>query len=180
MLRLLGLLLPLLGVLAFVAPDSAKPKAITVYVVRHAEKGALLDPQQPNEQPLSEAGLLRAGELALTLRKAPIVAVYSTDTKRTRDTGTPLATARKLSIEPYKSDAPGLAALATRIRQTPPGKAVLVVGHSNTVLETIEALGAVRPVKAIADNEFSYLFEVKLPANGGPATATVRRYGAVK
>ena len=87
-------LLPLLSALAFVAPQTAKPKAITVYVVRHAEKGPLTDPQQPNEQPLSEAGLLRAGALATELRNAPIVAVYSTDTKRTRDTGTPVATAR--------------------------------------------------------------------------------------
>jgi broad specificity phosphatase PhoE len=177
-LRLFCLLVLLISS-AFVTP-AAKPKAVTVYLVRHAEKGPLADPQQPNEQPLSPAGLLRAGALATELRKAPIVAVYSTDTKRTRDTATPLATANKLSIQTYTPNAPGLAELAVRIRQTAPGKAVLVVGHSNTVLETIEALGAVRPVKAIADDEFSYLFEVKLPANGGPATVAVHHYGAVK
>ncbi|GAB2942705.1 phosphoglycerate mutase family protein [Hymenobacter coalescens] len=173
-------LLPLLGATAFTAPDRAKPKAVTVYLVRHAEKGALTDPQNTREQPLSEAGQQRAATLAGVLRKAPLVAVYSTDTKRTRDTAGPLATAKKLAIQPYNPDPQGLAALAALIRQTAPGKAVLVVGHSNTVLETIEALGAVRPVKTIGDNEFSYLFEVKLPASGGPATTAVRRYGAVK
>lgn len=178
---LLSFLPLLLSVLAFTTPDAAKPRAATVYVVRHAEKGPLTDPQKPTEQPLSEAGQRRAIELAVTLRKAPIVGIYSTDTKRTRDTAAPLTAARKLSPESYVADAPGLAALATRIRQTTPaGKAALVVGHSNTVLETIEALGAPRPVKAIADDEFSYLFEVTLPADGGPATVAVRRYGAHK
>ncbi|MCC3157010.1 histidine phosphatase family protein [Hymenobacter sp. 15J16-1T3B] len=172
-------LLPLLGAATLPAPDAAKPKAVTVYLVRHAEKGPLTDPQKPTEQPLSAAGEQRAQALRDALRKEPIVAVYCTDTKRTRDTAAPLASARKLNPESYVADAPGLAALATRIRQvTPAGKAALVVGHSNTVLETIEALGAPRPVKAIGDDEFSYLFEVKLPASGGPATATVRRYGA--
>lgn len=170
-------LLPLLGLLALVAPYRAKPKAVTVYVVRHAEKAPLAEGQKSSEQALSAAGQQRALALAVELRKAPLAAVYSTDTKRTRDTATPLATAKKLGVEPYAADAPGLAALAARIRQTAPGKAVLVVGHSNTVLETLEALGAARPVPAIADDEFSYLFEVKLPA-GGPATVTTRRYGA--
>ena len=172
-------LLPLLSVLAFTPPAAPKPRAITVYLVRHAEKGPLTDPQKPTEQPLSAAGEQRAQALREALRKAAIVTVYSTDTKRTRDTVAPLATARKISPESYVADAPGLAALATRIRQTTPvGKAALVVGHSNTVLETIEALGAPRPVAAIADDEFSYLFEVTLPASGGPATAVVRYYGA--
>ncbi|GAB3825536.1 histidine phosphatase family protein [Hymenobacter jeollabukensis] len=180
LLRLLCLL-PLLGTAAFIAPEAAKPKAVTVYLVRHAEKGPLADPQKPAEQPLSAAGALRAQALRDVLRKEPIVAIYSTDTKRTRDTAAPLAEARKISPESYVADPPGLAALATRIRQvTPAGKAALVVGHSNTVLETIEALGAPRPIKAIGDDEFSYLFVVTLPASGGPATATVRRYGAGK
>lgn len=172
--------LPLLALAAFVGPTGRpKPRAITVYLVRHAEKGPLTDPQQPTEQPLSAAGAQRAQALREALRKAPIVAIYSTDTKRTRDTAAPLATARKLSPESYVADAPGLAALATRIRQTTPaGRAALVVGHSNTVLETIEALGAPRPVKTIGDDEFSYLFEVTLPASGGPATAVARYYGA--
>lgn len=176
---LLSFLPLLLSVLAFTTPESPKPRAITVYVVRHAEKGPLTDPQKPTEQPLSDAGAQRAQALRDALRKEPVVAIYSTDTKRTRDTAAPLATARKLSPESYVADAPGLAALAARIRQTTPaGKAVLVVGHSNTVLETIEALGAPRPVKTIGDDEFSYLFEVTLPASGSPATAVARHYGA--
>ncbi|OON70065.1 SixA phosphatase family protein [Hymenobacter sp. CRA2] len=178
--RLFYLLLTVLSAPAAAPAHFAKPKAITVYLVRHAEKGPLADPQKPAEQPLSTAGDQRAFALRDALGKQPIVAVYSTDTKRTRDTAAPLAEAKKLTTETYTTDAPGLAALAARIRQTTPGKAVLVVGHSNTVLETIEALGAVRPVKTIADDEFGYLFEVKLPASGGPATAVARRYGAQK
>ncbi|UYZ60369.1 SixA phosphatase family protein [Hymenobacter latericus] len=171
-------LLPLLfGTVASTAPEPAKPKITTVYVVRHAEKATEQNPQDP---PLTPAGQARARALAEVLRKAPIVAVYSTNTRRTKDTATPLAEAKKRTIEPYEGNAPGLAALAARIRQTPQGKAVLVVGHSNTILETVEALGAPRPVPTIGDDEFSYLLEVKLPASGGPATATARHYGGGK
>ncbi|WP_400191046.1 SixA phosphatase family protein [Hymenobacter sp. B81] len=149
--------------------------ATTVYLVRHGEKDTAVDPRNP---PLTAAGAQRALALRDSLQRRPIVAVYSTDTRRTRETGTPLATARKLEITPYDSSPTGQAALAARIREQHRGKSVLVVGHSNTVLETIEALGAPRPVPTIGDDEFDYLFEVTIPTNGAPTTARAQRYGA--
>ena len=54
---------------------------------------------------------------------------------------------------------------------------MVVVGHSNTVLPLIEALGAARPVPELSDADYDYLFEVTLRPEGG-ATARVHRYGA--
>ncbi|GAB2783287.1 phosphohistidine phosphatase SixA [Hymenobacter luteus] len=145
-----------------------------VYVVRHAEKEATPGLQDP---PLTAAGQQRAQILADTLRKAPITAAFSTATTRTRSTAAPLAAARSLTVQPY--EAGQLAALATRIRREYRGKAVLVVGHSNTILETVEALGAKRPVSAVQDSEYDYLLEVRLPADTTQAaTVVARRYGA--
>ncbi|GAA3947686.1 histidine phosphatase family protein [Hymenobacter algoricola] len=150
----------------------AGPAATTVYVVRHAEKDltpGLADP------PLTPAGELRAQALREQLRPRHVAAIFTTDTRRTRATAAPLAAARNLT--PLVYDAKNQAALAARIRTEYAGKTVVVVGHSNTILETTEALGAVRPAAAVADAEYDYLLEVQLPAAGAP-TARARRYGA--
>ncbi|KAA9339720.1 histidine phosphatase family protein [Hymenobacter busanensis] len=148
-----------------------------VYLVRHGEKDTALDPKDP---PLTAAGAQRALALRDSLQRRPVTAIFSTDTKRTRATVQPLAEAKKLDVQTYDAKPVGLAALAKQIRTLPRGKAVVVVGHSNTVLETIEALGAPRPVPSIADSEFNYLFEVTIPSNDRPATARALRYGAAQ
>jgi broad specificity phosphatase PhoE len=146
----------------------------TVYIVRHAEKEltpGLADP------PLTPAGQQRALALRDSLRhNVMLAAIFSTNTTRTRTTAQPLAQKLKLPIQPY--DASQLAALASRIRREYKGREVLIVGHSNTILETAEALGAKRPVPAIGDNEYNYLLEVNIPRDSTQAaTAVARRYG---
>ncbi|UOQ77077.1 histidine phosphatase family protein [Hymenobacter sp. 5516J-16] len=178
-LRLWRWLLPvcvvlLAGACASVEPRKAsQPAFTTVYVVRHAEK----DPAPGLPDPsLTAAGKQRAQTLVDTLRKAPITAVFSTATTRTRSTAEPLATARQLPVQPY--DARQLAALAARIRREYKGQTVLVVGHSNTILETVEALGAPRPVPAVQDSEYDYLLQVRIPQDSTQAASAVaRRYG---
>ena len=79
-------------------------------------------------------------------------------------------------MQPY--DPRQLPALASRLRRQYRGQAVLVVGHSNTILETVEAFGAPRPVPAIGDADYHYLLEVTLPRDSTQAaTAVARRYG---
>ncbi|UOQ51474.1 histidine phosphatase family protein [Hymenobacter cellulosivorans] len=153
-------------------PTAANDGSTTVYIVRHAEK----DPTPGLADPvLTPAGEQRALALRETLGKEPIAAIFTTNTIRTRTTAAPLA--QKLNLTPQVYDARQQSALVERIKTEFAGKKVLVVGHSNTILETAEALGATRPVPAVADNEFSYLLEVKLTATGA-AAATVRQYGA--
>ena len=147
-----------------------------VYVVRHAEKDltpGLADP------PLTVAGRQRAQALQIKLTKrGGCQAIFSTSTVRTHATAQPLADASQLSIQPY--DAKQLPALAARIRRDYRGRTVLVVGHSNTILETVEALGAARPVPTIGDEAYDYLLEVRIPSDSTRvATATAGHYGAV-
>ncbi|TGE28774.1 histidine phosphatase family protein [Hymenobacter metallicola] len=153
-------------------PTAAASAVTTVYIVRHAEK----DPTPGLPDPvLTPAGGQRAQALREKLGQEPIAAIFTTNTTRTRTTAAPLAA--KLQLTPQVYDARQLSALIERIKTEYQGKKVLVVGHSNTILETAEALGATRPVATVPDYEHSYLLEVRLPATGA-ATATSQPYGA--
>ena len=148
-----------------------KPSVTTVYLVRHAEKDSTADRADPT---LSAVGLVRAQALSQLLARRHPVAIFTTDTKRTRATLAPLAAAAKL--EPQVYNPRETTALAVRIRQEYAGKTVVVVGHSNTLLPLIESLGGTPPVETIGDNEYDYLFTVRI-ADGTLPTVTVRGYG---
>jgi broad specificity phosphatase PhoE len=155
-------------------PEKAAVSATTttVYLVRHAEKDTtpgLTDP------PLTPAGRQRALALRDSLASHNPVALFTTDTRRTRDTLVPLEAA--LQLTPMSYDAKDPARIAALIRREYAGKKVVVVGHSNTLLPLIEALGVTRPMREIADERYDYLFEVRLPAEG-TGTIGVTRYGA--
>lgn len=115
------------------APDApaAPTQPLVVYAVRHAEKVT-----ERGDPELSPEGTARAAELARVLADVPVDAIYSTNTKRTRTTAQPLATAKGLEIQSYAPGrlAPTLAAGTARC--------VVVVGHSNTVPALLRGLGA--------------------------------------
>ncbi|WP_201982284.1 SixA phosphatase family protein [Hymenobacter rubidus] len=177
-------LILLAGLAAFFTPSAAwaqaKPAAAaktkipptTVYLVRHAEKDSTSDPLDPT---LSVAGQLRAQALRQTLAKHHPVALFTTDTKRTRATLAPLADALKL--EPQVYDAKYGHDLADRILKEYAGKTVVVVGHSNTILPFIDDLGGTAPVDEIGENEYDYLFTVRV-APGLQPTVGMGGYGA--
>ena len=144
----------------------------TVYLVRHAEKD--LTPGAPDPD-LTAAGRQRAETLRERLEADNVAAIFTTDTRRTRATIAPLATA--LQLPPVVYDADKQRSLAAQICKEYRGKTVVVVGHSNTLLPLLRELGAAPPVAQIADDAYSYLFVVKLPARGGAATCAVQRYG---
>ena len=145
----------------------------TIYLVRHAEK-VTIDPANKNPL-LTEQGQKRAKDLAKKLKKQKILAIYSTDFQRTKLTAQPLADKKQLMVKIY--DPKQLKSFATMILQEHKGGKVLIVGHSNTVLETIEAFGVERPIKEILDNEYDYLFTVEVAENG-VATVKAEHYGA--
>jgi len=151
------------------APDAVP--ATTIFIARHAEK----DPTPGVADPgLTEEGQRRANDLRDVLMKHHVSALFTTDTARTRATVAPLAA--RLKIEPQIYDPKQPAQLAQQLREQHRGETVLVVGHSNTVLPLIEALGAPRPVSELSDADYDYLFEVTLPQDG-VVTATVSHYG---
>lgn len=137
-------------------------KPTRIYLVRHAEK--VTSNPKDNNPLLTARGNQRAIALAEKLENKPLSTIYSTNYKRTESTARPTAVNQKKEIKLY--DAKNLKAAAAMILKENKGKCALVVGHSNTVLETIEALGAKRPVPTIENQQYDYLFLVTIRTNG--------------
>ncbi len=156
---------------SFAAPPSGPCDApsTTIVIVRHADRAGTADS-------LSAAGVTRARDLSRVLATANITSIHHSDTHRTRDTAAPLASALGLELQEYP--AKDVAALIERILRDDVGKAVLVVGHSNTVSMLIAAAGG-PTLPDIADNEFDGLFIVNIPPCAErPVTLTQLQYGA--
>lgn len=146
----------------------ATAQKTTVWIVRHAEKDtAFVNRQDPD---LTATGRQRALDLAAYLQNEVVVKVYSTDTKRTRQT----AKHFKAPLEIYNPK--NLMGLLDLITKNANGKSVLIVGHSNTVLETIEALGGKRPVTLLTDDDYDYIFKIELEASK-PAVVRFFHFG---
>ena len=161
------LILPAVGALA-----NGGPQVTTVILVRHAEKAG-----PSGDVPLSEAGAARANELARVLGSVKLDAIYTTPYERTRQTAAPLAA--KVGVEPIEIDADKTyaAEMVKLIREKHEGETLLVVGHSNTTIDVIRALGAA--AEAMPDSTYDDLFVVTLVA-GAPPKLLALRYGADK
>ena len=146
----------------------APGRTTTVVVVRHAEK-ATDDPVDPS---ISAIGWARAAALSETLKDAGVGAIYSTQLKRTRQTAEPLA--KKLGLTIIERTAATAAAdLARDVLASQPGKTVLIVGHSNTVPQIVQAFsGAAIP--PIQDSEYDHMFIIVIAAQSGPRLYDVR------
>lgn len=143
------------------------PAATTVVVVRHAEKrGEGDDPE------LSDAGVVRSLRLAETLAGLDVAAVYTSEFRRTSATAGPFCGPRNL--QPKIVPAADPVGLAARLRKENPGRAMLVVGHSNTVPAILKALGVKEEVQ-VGDDEYDRLFVVTLL--GDEARLLQLRYG---
>ena len=155
-------------------PASVAPVAgTTIILVRHAEKSTD-DPRDPS---LSAAGQERAKDLMGVLRNAGVTDIYTTQYKRTRQTAEPYAQQFGISIVERPITAANSATyardLAQEILTRSAGKAVLVVGHSNTVPDIVKALSG-DTVAPIADPEYDHIFIVVVPASGSPRLIQTR------
>jgi len=139
-------------------------EAQMVIVVRHAERAdggagsgnAMTASPDPE---LSETGKVRAQKLAAMLGDAGVVAIYTTEFRRTKDTAAPLAAGTGVAAEVVPAREAEV--LIEKIKAHKSG-AVLVVGHSNTVPAIVKALGG--SAVTMADNEYDSLYVVA--ANG--------------
>lgn len=122
----------------------------TIFVSRHMRKDEGDDPA------LSSAGAADAVVLAERLRNAGIAAIFVTPTRRSRETGAPVAKATGAPIETY--DPRDNAALARRVAVIP--GSVLIVGHSNTVPAIVAAVGG-SPPGPMSEEDFGRLFAVE-------------------
>jgi broad specificity phosphatase PhoE len=132
--------------------------AETVYVIRHLQKEAGDDPA------LTAEGASGAAALASILSDAGIQAVFSTPTRRTVQTATPLAVILGLPVTRY--DAANVPALIEAARAIPGN--ILVVGHSNTVPDLVAAFGGEQP-PAMTEQDYGTIFVVT------PGTAEVKQ-----
>ncbi|WP_420316645.1 SixA phosphatase family protein [Ekhidna sp.] len=106
----------------------------TFILVRHAEKAI----DGTSNPPLSEAGYVRANNLAALLAEQEIDALYSTPFIRTEATLIPLARIKGIEVQNYDPyNGPKL--LSTAIEKHA-GGTVVISGHSNTIPALANAL----------------------------------------
>ena len=98
-----------------------------------------------------------------------IVQIHSSDYIRTRDTAKPLADKTGVKIEIY--DPKDLKSLATKISNTQGSH--LVVGHSDTINETVEAFHSTAGTK-VSDYEYDRLYTVVISPNAKVKTELTR------
>ena len=152
------------------APAQDEFKAITVFLVRHAEKA-----DAPREDPpLLETGTARAQSLARILGKSGIKAIYTSQYLRTKATAEPLA--KQLGIasvaislkmspaNPRQVSSESIQEIVEKIYLRP-GENALVIGHGNSVPDVIKALGG-DVVPTMDEKEFDDLFVVTVYAKG--------------
>jgi len=135
--RVLPLLLLLLALPAAALDD--------IYVVRHAEKVAFWPAEFDSFQPLAPAGVARAEALAGRFKTAGIAAAYTSRTTRALATAMPLVEATHIPItaDDATTKPDQMAAFLTGLREKHKAdRAVLIVGHGNTVPELLVHLGA--------------------------------------
>lgn len=148
-------------------------KTLKVWVVRHAEK--VTDDPKDRDPQLSTIGAERAEALKKYLGGEKLDSIFSTNYKRTKLTGFPLADKIGINIKTYSPD--GQKALAKQLMANAAGKKVLIIGHSNSVLEIVEAFGAERPIKELVEeSDYDYIFAITI--KGDKVSVKVDHYGA--
>jgi broad specificity phosphatase PhoE len=144
--------------------------ATTLLIVRHADRPT------DGSDALTPAGMQRAQDLVRVAQKAGVLAVYRTNTNRSRDTAQPLATA--LGLTPVIYDMKDVRGVVAAIFAEHRGETVFVVAHSDTTPQIIaEAGGPVLP--EIARDEFDDLSVLTAcSCRRGKATLVDLQYGA--
>jgi broad specificity phosphatase PhoE len=164
---------------ASIALATSAHASTSFVLVRHTEK---LPAENGTAQTLSDAGKQRAQDLARLLHDVPLTAVYaSTDPTpegsiayiTTWDTARPAAQDHSLNIQGYA--AKDIDTLLNHAWKYHRNETVLIVGHSNTIPEMIEALGVRTPVNLTTD-DYDDIFIVTVD-DQGDATLLHLHYG---
>lgn len=157
-----------LALLAPLASLRAQEAPLTVFIVRHAEKG----PENPDPS-LTDAGRRRAEELARVLKDVHVTALFASEFKRTQETLVPLAKATGLVTMPV--GAGKMDDLVAMLRGLPAGSRAVVASHSNLVHLIVERLSG-QKVPPLTDQDYDRLVVVTVTGDG-KGQAVVLRYG---
>ncbi len=115
---------------------------------------------------LSGEGEQRAALLAKTLRKKNIQYIFSTDYKRTKQTAIPTALQQNIPIQLYSPRGDSLHSFIQRVRNLRKGN-VLIVAHSNTIDDLVNALSGKTLIKNDLDEAvYNKLFIVVFRKKG--------------
>jgi phosphohistidine phosphatase SixA len=136
------------------AASGAMAESPTIFLVRHAERAAISG-RVPSDTGLSPAGQDRAQRLAEALKDAKITAIYTSEFKRTQETAAPLAQSLGIRAEVIPGD--DLRRLVAKLKASQGN--VLVIGHSNTLPQIINALGVSSRV-TVTESDYDNLFLV--------------------
>tara|TARA_B100000768_G_C11237029_1_gene357713 strand:- start:678 stop:1166 length:489 start_codon:yes stop_codon:yes gene_type:complete len=149
----------LIIVLLFFFSLNSYAQATTYYFIRHAEK----DRSKPsNTNPnLIPKGHQRAIKWSKVFQEVPFDAVYSTDYSRTIETALATANAKNLKLIKYDPDV-GYSLL---FQEQTRGKTILIVGHSNTIPQFVNAVLNEERYPQIEDDDNSNLYIVTLLEN---------------
>lgn len=128
----------------------------TYYLIRHAEKDRS-DPSNKNPK-LTEAGIERAKKWAQYFENIAIDQIFATDYSRTMQTAAYTASQKNVMIESY--DPSDL--YNEDFKTLTKGHNVLVVGHSNTTPQFVNAIIGEEKYPEIDDAENGMLFMVSV------------------
>lgn len=153
------------------APLAAQSGPTVVIIVRHADKAAA----PANDPPLTAVGVERAQSLAEYLKDAKVGAVLHTPTTRTRETARPSAERFGLTPEIIPTGPmPVVSAAVVEMVRKHAGQTILIVGHSNTVMPWIAALGGPRR-ENLCDHQYDGIYTLIL--DGRSVRLVESRYG---
>ncbi len=137
----------------------SEKKEKTIYIVRHAEKQLVQDP----DPDLAQVGYIRAKKLAQILKDQEIKHIFSTNYKRTQLTAQPTAEQAGLEIQSYEPS--NHDELVDKLHELEGN--VLVVGHSNTVSRLANYfIGEGEKFNDLTEDEYNFIYEVKLSKDG--------------
>ena len=146
--------LVVLLVILFCSLSSFAQEVSTYYLVRHAEKDRS---DKTNSNPeLTDLGHQRALRWSSVFENVTFDAVYSTNYLRTIATAKPTASAKGLEIQFYNPRE----LYSKDFQQETLGKTVLVVGHSNTTPQFVNAILGIDRYTDIQDNNNANLYIV--------------------
>ncbi|TYB79687.1 phosphoglycerate mutase family protein [Bizionia myxarmorum] len=131
----------------------------TLYFIRHAEKDRS---NSENKNPhLTETGLARAAYWADVFQSVKFDAIYTTNYKRTIETGLPTAQNNNLEIQFYDGDLLD----ADKMLKENKGNNVLIVGHSDTTPKFVNKFLGIESYQEIDDSNNSNLYIITISDN---------------
>ncbi|WP_185974407.1 SixA phosphatase family protein [Litoribacter populi] len=128
-----------------------------IFIIRHGEKLA-----DKNDPALSPEGEARAERLKPILNDKDINKVYSSDTKRTRNTIMPFADERGLGIQLYDTNKHG--EVVAKLQEETDN--VVVIGHSNTIHHLVNLLVGHEIMEELDESDYENIFVVYITDQG--------------